>query len=83
MTAPQHHTHQYKFAQSGPRATESIQIVWDPGAQTDSTECGDDLKQNIVQAEAWGRCCEIGALYDADEEEGEADPPAVGGELLL
>lgn len=53
MTAPQHHAHQYKLAQSGPGATESIKVVRYPSAQTDGAECGDDLKQDAVYAEAW------------------------------
>lgn len=66
-----------------PCATERIRVVGNTRANTDGTECGNGFEEDGVDVEAWGRDREGVALYDADEEEADEDPPCVRGELPL
>ena len=66
-----------------PCATERIRVVGNTRANTDGTECGNGLKEDGVDVEAWGWDREGVALYDADEEEADENPPCVRCELPL
>ena len=66
-----------------PCATERIRVVWNTRAYTGETECGNGFEEDGVDVEAWGWDREGVALYDADEEEADENPPCVRGELPL
>ena len=66
-----------------PRAAEGTQVVWEPCGYPDETERGDGFEEDVIYGVAGGGNGEGVPLDDADEEEGDEDPPGVGGELLL
>lgn len=77
MTTPQHHNDQNEFADSMPRATKGVVVIWDTGSDTDKTECGDGFEEDIVDVKARGRDRKGVTLYDTYEEEADEDPPRV------
>ena len=64
-----------------PGASEAIVVVGNTEGEADSAVGGDDFEYDAENAEAGRVGGEAGPLDDADEEDGEEEPPEVVGEL--
>ena len=81
MPAAQHDRNQNQLRQRVPGAGEAVVVVGDAEGEPDGAVGGDDFEDDAKDAEAGRVGGEARPLSNADEEDGEEEPPEVVGEL--
>lgn len=77
----QHHRTQHQLAQRMPATRETIRLIRQAGAQTHGAVGTHGLEDDVERGVRDRMAGEVARLDDADDDDGEGDPPEIVGEL--